>query len=98
MKDQTLEELAEIAKKAQRDYDTAMHERSKEKQEITAISTPDGFSWNCTAVQPLIIKHTKATILSAFDALKDDPMSEVILSIEIMESLKEIVKTKSHDS
>ena len=89
-----LEQLAETAKKAQREYDNAVHEE-KTKQLITATSTKEGFSWACEAPQQLVIKHTKATLMSAFDTLKDDPMGEILLALEVMDALQDVAKIKA---
>ena len=92
-----LEQLAETAKKAQREYDNAVHEEKskKTKQLITATSTKEGFSWACEAPQQLVIKHTKATLMSAFDTLKDDPMGEMLLTLEVMDALQDVTKIKA---
>ncbi len=94
-KDLSLEELAQIAKEAQAKYDKAMHEASKAKgvaTEGTIIATSDkvGFNWDCNADQDLIIKHTLATVNSAMETLRGQPLIQLSFVMKLMEELKTI--------
>ncbi len=79
-----LEKLADIAKKAQRDY---------EDGEIQAYSDKQGFSWNCNADGESVVRHTLKTIESAFTALDKNEGSElhsIMLAMGIMRELQKI--------
>jgi len=95
MKDLTIEELATIAKEAQAKYDKAVHERNKAKSKspkgtIVATSTDIGFEWDCNADQNSVIRHTVATITSAMDTLKEQPLVQLELVMKLMEELKAV--------
>jgi len=99
-----LEQLAEIAKKAQRNYDTAKHEAKTkpkvalEEGEIQCYSDKQGFSWNCNADGQSVVRHAVKTLESAFIALDKNEGSElhkIMLAIGIMEALNKVAKTEA---
>jgi len=89
----TIEELAEIAKQAQREYDNAKNKAGKApKGTIVATSNEEGFVFDCNASSQSIIKHTTATIQSAFTALKGNTLAKGTLIIDIMAVVKAIAE------
>lgn len=97
-----LRELANKAKQAQREYDTAKSKDDSLKQKvgedtIVAKSNAEGFGWNCNATAEHVVKHTVATITSAFESLRlnKDSDGEILLSIGILEAIQEVTKNDS---
>ena len=98
-----LEQLAETAKQAQRNYDNARvadEQRANKvsKALITATSTEEGFEWDCNAPSTLVIQHTNATIQDALATLDNNPIAQMKLVMGIMDTLQSLAEAKKNDS
>jgi len=100
-----LEQLAEIAKEAQRNYDTAVHEAKTkpkvalEQGEIRCYSDKQGFSWDCNADGQSIARHTAKTVESAFtvlDSKEGGDMHKITLAMGIMKALNKVAKIEAN--
>ena len=91
-----LEELAEKAKTAQREYDKAKIAEHKNGT-IVATSDKDGFSWKCKAGSDQVVKHAVTTLKSAIKALdsaEDTDIDKLALAVGIMEVLNDLAKAE----
>ena len=98
-----LEKLAQVAKDAQRAYDTAVNEARSENEaecdicklckenEIVTRTTAKGFEFASKATSDMVVESAVAHLTSAFTALKDGDatLDTMVLVLKIKDVIKE---------